>query len=85
MPQALYCFLISNSYEDTIRTGISIGGDSDTLCAIAGGVAEAFYGIPKEMKDTAKLYLDNFLNKKVNEFEKKFVSNGKYRGIDGRV
>lgn len=79
VPQALYCFLISNSFEDTIRTGVSIGGDSDTLCAIAGSVAEAFYGIPKEMKSTAKLYLDKFINKKVDEFEKKFVSNDKDR------
>ena len=79
VPQALYCFLISNSFEDAIRTGISIGGDSDTLCAIVGGVAEAYYGIPKEMKSTAKLYLDKFINKKVDEFEKKFVSNDKDR------
>ena len=85
VPEALYCFLISNSFEDTIRTGVSIGGDSDTLCAIAGGVAEAFYGIPKEMKSTAKLYLDKFLNKKVDEFDKMFSLKDKDRGTDGRV
>ena len=85
VPEALYCFLISNSFEDTIRTGVSIGGDSDTLCAIAGSVAEAFYGIPKEMKSTAKLYLDKFLNKKVDEFDKMFSLKDKDRGTDGRV
>ena len=43
MPQALYCFLISNSFEDCIRTTISIGGDCDTTAAISGAIAEAYY------------------------------------------
>ena len=43
MPQALYCFLKSNSFEDCIRTTISIGGDCDTTAAISGAIAEAFY------------------------------------------
>ena len=85
VPEALYCFLISNSFEDTIRTGVSIGGDSDTLCAIAGSVAEAYFGIPREIKSTAKLYLDKFLNKKVDEFDKMFSLKDKDRGTDGRV
>ena len=68
VPQALYCFLISNSFEDAIRTGISIGGDSDTLCAIIGGIAEAFYGIPKNIKTKALNYLDNDLKKQVELF-----------------
>ena len=44
VPQAIQCFLYSNSFEDCIRNCISIGGDTDTICAIAGGIAEAFYG-----------------------------------------
>ncbi len=43
LPQALYCFLISNSFEDCIRTTISIGGDCDTTAAISGAIAEAYY------------------------------------------
>ena len=43
VPQAIYCFLISTDYEDAIRTAISIGGDSDTLACITGGMAEAYY------------------------------------------
>lgn len=43
MPQALYCFLISTSFEDCIRTTISIGGDCDTTAAISGAIADAFY------------------------------------------
>ncbi len=68
VPQALFCFLISNSFEDAIRTGISIGGDSDTLCAIIGGVAEAYFGIPKEFKEKAITYLDGNLKNQVNLF-----------------
>lgn len=75
VPQAIYCFLISNSFEDAIRTGISIGGDSDTLCAIIGGIAEAYYGIPPKMKKEALEYFDEFdkeiLLKPLNEFAKK--------------
>ncbi len=43
VPQAIYCFLVSNSFEDCLRTAVSIGGDCDTICAIAGSIAEAYY------------------------------------------
>jgi len=47
---AIVCFLESNDFEDAIRKAVSIGGDSDTLANITGGIAEAFYGIvPDEM------------------------------------
>ena len=49
VPQALICFFEGNNYEDVIRNAISIGGDSDTIGAIAGSIAEAFFGVPKEM------------------------------------
>lgn len=67
VPQALYCFFKSENFEDAIRTGISIGGDSDTLCAITGAISEAYYGISKEMKTTALAYLDEHLKNKVIE------------------
>lgn len=52
VPQAIVSFLESTGYEDTIRNAISIGGDSDTIAAIAGGIAEAFYKeIPPHIKD----------------------------------
>ena len=70
VPQAIYCFLISNSFEDAIRTGISIGGDSDTLCAITGSIAEAFYGIPENLKQCALTYLDTRLKKDYIRFLK---------------
>lgn len=58
VPQALVCFLEGNDYEDVIRNCISIGGDSDTIAAIAGGIAEAFFGVPKDYAEKAKSLLD---------------------------
>ena len=51
VPQAIVAFLESNSFEDAIRNAISIGGDSDTLAAITGAIAEAYYGIRDELRD----------------------------------
>tara|TARA_R110001583_G_scaffold191912_1_gene357792 strand:+ start:10574 stop:11356 length:783 start_codon:yes stop_codon:yes gene_type:complete len=53
VPQALVCALTATSFEDAIRNAISIGGDSDTVAAIAGGVAEALFGIPDDIADQA--------------------------------
>lgn len=53
VPQALEAFFESNDFEDAIRNAISIGGDSDTIAAITGGVAEAYYGVPDEIKHFA--------------------------------
>ncbi|MEN9902976.1 MAG: hypothetical protein RL651_1640 [Pseudomonadota bacterium] len=49
VPEALTCVFEATSFEDAIRNAISIGGDSDTVAAIAGGVAEAMFGIPEEI------------------------------------
>jgi len=51
VPQAIEAFLESTSFEDAIRNAISIGGDSDTLAAITGGIAEAYYGVPIDMEE----------------------------------
>ena len=59
VPQAIVSFLESESFEDAIRNAISIGGDSDTLAAITGSIAEAAYGIPEDIKEKAMSYLDN--------------------------
>ncbi len=68
MPEALQCFYEGESYEDVIRNCISIGGDSDTLAAIAGGIAEAYYGVPEELKGRLPEYLDERLMNIVDEF-----------------
>ncbi len=58
VPQAITCALESVSYEDAVRNAISLGGDSDTLAAIAGPIAEALHGIPDELKErTESIYL----------------------------
>ena len=50
VPEAITAFLEGTDFEDVIRTAVSLGGDCDTLTCIAGGIAEAFYGVPEEMK-----------------------------------
>ena len=69
VPQALMAFFESTSFEDAIRNAISVGGDSDTLAAITGGVAEAFYGVPKELHDQAVAYLDELMQPILNRYE----------------
>ncbi|MGD1823116.1 MAG: ADP-ribosylglycohydrolase family protein [Pleomorphochaeta sp.] len=61
VPQAIVAFLESTSFEDAIRIAISLGGDSDTIAAITGSIAEAFYNVPKDIEDKALSYLDNDL------------------------
>lgn len=53
VPQAIVAFLESTDFEDAIRNAISLGGDSDTLAAITGSIAETTYGVPQELKDKA--------------------------------
>ncbi|GHU75694.1 hydrolase [Clostridia bacterium] len=61
VPQAIECFLESTSFEDAIRIAISLGGDSDTIGAITGAIAEAYYGIPTDIAEKALTYLDERL------------------------
>lgn len=58
VPQAIVAFLEAVSFEDAIRNAISIGGDSDTLAAITGSMAEAYYGIHKLYEKAAMKFLD---------------------------
>ena len=51
VPEAIIAFLESVSFEDALRNTVSLGGDSDTLACITGGIAEAFYGMPQELRD----------------------------------
>ena len=68
LPQALACFFEGDSYEDVIRNCISIGGDSDTIAAIAGGIAEAYYDVPEEFSKQVRAYLDKGLLRIVDDF-----------------
>lgn len=68
IPQAIYCFLVSTSFEDCLRKSISIGGDTDTIAAISCSIAESFYGIPEELKQKVLPYIPNKYQKTINEF-----------------
>ena len=74
VPQAFGTFFESTGFEDTIRNAISIGGDSDTIVAIAGSIAEAYYGIDEEIKETALSFLDDELLDIATLFVKKFMT-----------
>lgn len=72
VPPAIVAFLESNNYEDAIRNAISIGGDSDTLAAITGSIAEACYGIPDELRSKGMSFLNSELKEIVIAFERKY-------------
>lgn len=74
VPQAIYTFLISESFEDSIRKAVYIGGDSDTLACINGSIAEAFYkGVTDSIKSEVLGRLDKKLKTVVDDFEN-FIS-----------
>lgn len=60
---AVVAFLESNSFEEAIKSVISIGGDSDTLAAVCGAIAGAYYGVDETLEQRATRYLDNRLLK----------------------
>jgi len=74
VPQAITAFLESTSYEDAIRNAISLGGDSDTLACITGGIAEAYYGkLEKSISDRTNNFLDDNLRDIVEQFYTKYI------------
>lgn len=69
VPEAITAFLESADFEDAIRKAVSIGGDSDTIAAIAGSIAEGFYRkIPDWIKEEALKRLDDCLRYQVSAF-----------------
>lgn len=70
LPKALRAFFDGESYEDVVRNAVSLGGDTDTLAAIAGAMAEAFYGIPVLIMAEGKDYLPEDMIRVLNRFEK---------------
>ena len=69
VPEAITAFLEGGSFEDVIRTAVSLGGDCDTLTCIAGSMAEGFYGIPEELKQQCWEHLPENLRKVLQRFE----------------
>ena len=74
VPEAIICFLESDSFEDAIRKAVSIGGDSDTLASITGGIAEAYYAfIPQAMIDRTVKVFPKIFNKTLDEVRNRTV------------
>ena len=73
VPVALKAFFESDSFEDALRNAVSIGGDSDTIAAITGGVAGFYYGIEEWITQKSLNYLDDYLRQILRAFEKQFA------------
>ena len=71
MPQAVECFLEAEDYESTIRNVMYIGGDTDTLAAIAGAIAEAKWGIPEDIVKQAEPFVGDDINAVLSAFKDK--------------
>ena len=78
VPQAIEAFLESSDFENAIRLAVSLGGDSDTIAAITGSIAEAFYGVPPEIEKKAISYLDSNLAKLYQEWKAFQASRAPY-------
>ncbi len=72
VPIAMECFFEADSFEDAVRLAVSMGGDSDTIAAMVGGVAEAFFGIDGFSGALARRYLDEQLLSVIDEFTGKY-------------
>lgn len=70
VPEAITAFLEGESFEDVIRTAVSLGGDCDTLTCIAGSIAEGFYGVPEELKQECHKRLSEDLKTVLDQFDK---------------
>ena len=69
VPQALLAFLEGANFEDVIRIAVSLGGDSDTIAAMAGSIAQAFYGLPQNLASYCYSLLTPYLRTILNKFE----------------
>jgi ADP-ribosylglycohydrolase len=72
VPPALICAFTASDYEDFIRQAVSIGGDTDTIGAIGGAVAEALFGVPKEIASETRARLDGFIIEVLDRFRGRF-------------
>lgn len=75
VPEAMTAFLEGVDFEDAIRTAVSLGGDCDTLTCIAGGIAEAFFGIPAKMVQEVKKRLENDMLQVLSRFNEQLGRN----------
>ena len=69
VPQAFEAFFEAAGFEDAVRNAVSVGGDSDTIAAIAGSLAEAAFGVPENIRKEGLSYLDPFQTDVLADFE----------------
>lgn len=69
LPKALVSFFEGNSYEDVVRNAVSLGGDTDTLAAIAGAMADAMYGVPENIIKDGLDYLEDDMKETIDKFK----------------
>ena len=74
MPEAFTCFLEADSYEATMRNVMYIGGDTDTLCAIAGAIAEAFWNVPDGIVKEARKFITKEFDEVYNRFAAEIIA-----------
>ncbi len=74
VPQAMKAFFESKNFEDAIRNAVSIGGDSDTIAAITGSIAGAYYGVPVELKQKILSYMDDYQKDIIKRFTEKYLN-----------
>ena len=70
VPEAITAFLEGESFEDVIRTAVSLGGDCDTLTCIAGSIAEGFYGVPEILKEECRNRLPDALREVLTQLDR---------------
>ena len=73
VPEAITAFLEGESFEDVIRTAVSLGGDCDTLTCIAGSIAEGFYGVPEALRREARSRLTPDLLEILERFDRRLA------------
>lgn len=73
-PEAIIAFLDSRDYESALRLAVSLGGDSDTIACMAGGIAAAYYGVPSKIVDRAMSYLTDDIRTIIARFDQKCAS-----------
>lgn len=74
VPEAIIAFLEGESFEDVIRKAVVLGGDTDTIAAMAGSIAEAYYGIDEELKERCVKRLPEEMKAVLTEFDRKVLS-----------
>lgn len=70
VPEAITAFLEGTDFENVIRTAVSLGGDCDTLTCIAGSIAEAYYGVPNELRSMCRARISDDIKKVIRQFDK---------------